>query len=68
MNNLVENPEFASLQKDLESRLQEKLKKNNDPFFAGQYYIDLWGYSVRNGKSIPWKPGTPVQSPLKRHG
>lgn len=39
----------------------------NDPFRGGQYFIDLRGYSVHNGKSIPWKPGTPVRSPSKRH-
>jgi arylsulfatase A-like enzyme len=66
MNNLANKPEYASLQKELDGKLQAELKKRGDEFRDGQYYIDLWGYKVRNGNSIPYKPGSPVQSPKKR--
>jgi arylsulfatase A-like enzyme len=66
MNNLANKPEYASLQKELDGKLQAELKKRGDEFRGGQYYIDLWGYAVRNGNSIPYKPGSPVQSPKKK--
>lgn len=66
MNNLANKPEAASLQSELDAKLQAELKKQGDEFRDGQYYIDLWGYNVRNGGSIPYKPGSPVQSPKKR--
>jgi len=66
LNNLANKPEFAALQGELDGRLQAELKKRGDEFRDGQYYIDLWGYKVRNGGSIPYKPGSPVQSPKKQ--
>jgi arylsulfatase A-like enzyme len=65
MNNLANKPEYAALQKELDGKLQAELKKRGDEFRDGQYYIDLWGYNVRNGGSVPYKPGSPVQSPKK---
>ena len=38
-----------------------------DEFRDGQSYIDLWGYKVRNGSSISYQPGAPVQSPKKQN-
>ena len=68
MNNLAGKPEYAALQKELDGKLQAELKKRGDEFRDGQYYIDLWGYKVRNGNSVPYKPGSPVQSPKKQAG
>ena len=65
MNNLANKPEYAALQKELDGKLLAELKKRGDEFRDGQYYIDLWGYNVRNGNSVPYKPGSPVQSPKK---
>lgn len=65
LENLAGTPEAASLQKELDGKLQAELKERADEFHDGQYYIDLWGYKVRNGNSIPYKPGSPVQSPRK---
>jgi len=66
LNNLANKLEFAALQGELDGRLQAELKKRGDEFRDGQYYIDLWGYNVRNGGSVNYKPGSPVQSPKKR--
>lgn len=66
LNNLANKPEFAALQGELDGKLQAELKKRGDEFRDGQYYIDLWGYKVRNGASVPYKPGSPVQSPKKQ--
>lgn len=65
-NNLVNKPEAATLQKDLESKLQAELKKRGDDFRDGQYYIDLWGYKTILGDSISYRLNAPVQSPKKR--
>ena len=66
MHNLVNQPETAALQKELEAKLQAELKKRGDEFRDGQYYIDLWGFNARKGGSISYKAGAPVQSPKKR--
>jgi len=66
MNNLAGKPEYAALQTELDGKLQAELKKRGDEFRDGQYYIDLWGYKVRNGNSVPYKPGSPVQAPKKQ--
>ena len=65
MNNLAGKPEYASLQKELDGKLQAELKKRGDEFRGGQYYIDLWGYKTTNGHSLGYKLGSPVQSPGK---
>jgi arylsulfatase A-like enzyme len=66
LNNLIGTPEAASLQKELDGKLQAELKKRGDEFRDGQYYIDLWGYKVRSGGSVPYRPGAPVQSPKRQ--
>ena len=66
ITNLVNHPEAAALQKELDARLQAELKKRGDEFRNGQYYINLWGFHVRNGGSVDYHPGAPVQSPKKQ--
>ena len=66
INNLVNNPKYAALQKKLDKKLQTKLKQQGDGFRDGQFYIDLWGYQVKNGQSIPYSVNSPVQSPKKQ--
>lgn len=66
MNNLVNQPEAAALQKELDAKLWAELKKRGDEFKDGQYYIDLWGFDVKEGGSISYKPNALVQSPKKR--
>jgi arylsulfatase A-like enzyme len=66
MNNLVDNPKYATLQQELDARLQAELKRQGDEFREGLYYIDLWGYQVQNGRSIPYNADAPVQSPKRQ--
>ena len=66
MNNLANKPETAALQKELDAKLHAELNKRGDVFRDGQYYIDLWGYDVKEGDSISYKPGAPVQSPKRQ--
>jgi arylsulfatase A-like enzyme len=63
MNNLAGKPEGAALQKELETRLQAELKRIGDDFREPQSYLDEWGYHVRSGDSVGYKPNSPVQSP-----
>lgn len=44
MNNLVDLPGYAGLQKDLDRKLNEILKKTHDDFREAGYYMDKWGY------------------------
>lgn len=66
MDNLANKPEYAAIQQELDARLWTELKKRGDDFRDGQSYIDLWGYKVHNGQSLPYRPGSPVQSPKKK--
>lgn len=66
MDNLANKPEYAAIQKELDARLQAELAKRGDGFRDGQSYIDLWGYKVHKGQSLPYRPGSPVQSPKKQ--
>ncbi|MCP5559218.1 MAG: DUF4976 domain-containing protein [Verrucomicrobiaceae bacterium] len=67
MNNLVNKPESAAMQKELEAKLAAELAKRGDEFRDGQYYIDLWGYDAKLGGSIGYRLNAPVQSPKKQH-
>jgi arylsulfatase A-like enzyme len=44
-NNLVGNPEYASVQAELEKQLKEILINRGDEFKEGRYYMDKWNYS-----------------------
>ena len=54
MENLVNRPEVASLQSELESRLQEKLAERNDEFLPGETYIEKWGYPLDETGTVPF--------------
>jgi arylsulfatase A-like enzyme len=54
MNNLIDNPEFAELQKEMEQKLQEELTKIGDELRPRKYYLDKWNYTVREGGAIPY--------------
>ena len=64
MDNLVAKPECATVCKELDGRLQARLKKIGDDFRSGPDYIREWGYEVGPHGSIPYdtkdiKPQTP---------
>ncbi len=54
LNNLVNQPDYANLQADLETQLQGKLEANNDEFLPGMEYIRRWGYEVDETGTVPY--------------
>ncbi len=44
--NLIDHPEWAPLQAELEAKLQHKLAAANDKFLPATAYIKQWGYAV----------------------
>ena len=44
LNNLVNRPEYALIQKDLEAELSRLLKKTGDEFREADYYMKKWNY------------------------
>lgn len=63
MNNLAGKPEQAEVQRKLDNKLQEELKKIGDDFKPRQHYLDKWGYKVGKGGHISYLPGAEVQGP-----
>ena len=55
-NNLVNAAAHAKLQKELDSLLKRKLKKNNDKFLPAEEYIRKWGYLVDENGTVPYTP------------
>jgi hypothetical protein len=60
----VTKPEYAALVKELDGRLQARLKKFGDDFRPGRDHIREWGYEVAPFGSVPYnvkdvKPQTP---------
>jgi arylsulfatase A-like enzyme len=66
MDNLVDKPEFASLRRDLDERLQAQLNRIGDDFRPASYYVETWGYHLAPHGSISYAPGAPVQSPKRQ--
>jgi len=54
LNNLVNKPEHAKLQKELEAILTRKLKETNDDFLPGPHYIKKWNYTVDATETVPY--------------
>jgi arylsulfatase A-like enzyme len=64
MDNLVAKPECAGLVKELDGRLQARLKRIGDDFRPSKSYIREWGYEIGPHGSVPYnvkdaKPQTP---------
>jgi len=53
-DNLCNKPQYAKLQKKLESVLAKKLKKTNDEFLSGWDYIKKWKYKVHENGTAPF--------------
>ncbi|MDA0349671.1 MAG: sulfatase [Verrucomicrobia bacterium] len=69
MDNLVNKPEFASLQKTLDDRLNLLLRKTRDEFLSGPELIARSGYIVKASTetvdyNIPFNPANITKSPL----
>jgi len=71
MTNLLDQPEYAALQKQLERKLQFKLKQTSDKLQPKQHYLKEWGYTVDRWGNIPYFSGKKpdnfkVQSPANK--
>jgi len=55
MNNLVNKPEHARIQKDLDNRLMNLLVTLDDNFLPGMEYVRKWGYVVDKTETIPYR-------------
>ncbi len=56
MENLVDRPEYAALQRELEDRLRATLTALGDEFAPSDHYLSRWGYAVRKADgSIPYR-------------
>ncbi len=54
LSNLVNKPEFASIQDELEARLQQLLDELDDKFEDGMVYIEKWGYPLDETGTVPY--------------
>lgn len=55
MNNLVNQPEHAKLQAELEATLSRKLEETDDTFQPAEAYIEKWGYTVSQNGTVPYE-------------
>jgi len=55
-HNLVNTPEHAALQSELEAKLTHKLRDQGDDFLPGEKYIAKWGYHVDANGTAPTAP------------
>lgn len=63
MNNLINNPEYTDLEKELDAMLWKELNKIGDEFQPRQYYIDKWGYELNEYGHIPYNGEHKFQEP-----
>jgi len=54
LNNLVGLPDSAPVEADLDAQLAARLAAIGDPFRAGEWYIDQWGYTVDGSGAVPY--------------
>ena len=52
--NLIEDPDYASVQGDLEARLDRRLAAQGDAFLPGMEYVRRWGYPVDEHGTVPY--------------
>jgi arylsulfatase A-like enzyme len=53
-HNLVNEPEYASVQQNMEEQLQQWLTRTNDKFLPANDYIKQWGYRVDVTGTVPF--------------
>jgi arylsulfatase A-like enzyme len=54
LNNLIDKPDHASLQFELEGFLTRLLEERKDPFEPASYYIEKWGFEVDEKGAVPY--------------
>ncbi|MFW6189947.1 MAG: sulfatase [Planctomycetota bacterium] len=60
LDNLVDRPEEAELQAEMERRLRGKLEAVGDEFLPAEAYLERWGYEVDERGCITAIDGAPV--------
>ncbi|MCY3781442.1 MAG: sulfatase [Chloroflexi bacterium] len=55
VENLVDRPEIADLQRDLDALLQRELEAIGDDFLPGMSYINRWGYPLDDTGTVPFR-------------
>lgn len=55
LNNLIENPEYEELERELDEMLSQRLEETNDEFLPGEDYVNIWGYEVDETGTIPYE-------------
>jgi arylsulfatase A-like enzyme len=66
MNNLIDTPAYADLQKELEGKLHARLTETGDSFLPQEQYLKEWGYEVNTRGEIPYNGDSKIQSPAYR--
>jgi len=56
LENLVDRPEHAELQAELDAWLDRRLEANGDTFEPAEVYIERWGYKVDETGTVPYEP------------
>jgi arylsulfatase A-like enzyme len=54
LRNLIDQPEHAALQAEMEGYLTRLLEERNDPFEPASWYIDKWGFEVDERGAVPY--------------
>lgn len=54
LTNRVNDPELAGIQKELDAKLQHKLKAQGDAFLPGNEYVGQWGHTVDETGTVPY--------------
>lgn len=54
LNNLVENPKFDSVKKELDVLLADELNRVDDEFLTGPAYVEKWGHKVDETGTVPY--------------
>jgi arylsulfatase A-like enzyme len=54
MNNLINQPQYIGIQKELDRQLKKLLRKTRDNFSPGMEYVKKWEYVVDETETIPY--------------
>ncbi len=53
--NLIDQPEYGTIQRQLDRQLQQKLDRIGDKFLDGMAYIKRWAYTVDETGTVPYE-------------
>lgn len=55
LNNLINQPTYAKVQKQLDTALKSELRKRKDEFRPGMEYVRKWNYLVDETETVPYR-------------